>query len=132
MGTSEHTRAEGHPAWGSADSFRLLAEHAQDFIFRYRVQPDPGFDYVSPASLAMFGYTPGELYGDPALILAIVGEEYLAASADIGHDPRLTEPQDVCVRRKDGSLTWIEQRLTPVFEGDHLMAVEGIARDISD
>src|SRR5439155_17626322 len=25
-----------------------------------------------------------------------------------------------------------EQRLTPVFEGEHLMAVEGIARDISE
>src|SRR5439155_179756 len=73
----------GQPAWGSADSFRLLAEHAQDFIFRYRVQPDPGFDYVSPASQAILGYTPDDLYGDPALIVGIVGDEYLAETADL-------------------------------------------------
>ena len=132
MGTGIDNAGERHPAWGSADSFHLLAEHAQDFIFRFRVQPDPGFDYVSPASMSMFGYTPAELYSDPSLILAIVGEEYLAETADFGHDPRLTEPRDVRVHRKDGSVTWIEQRLTPVFEGDHLMAVEGIARDISE
>src|SRR5439155_20572058 len=98
----------------------------------YRVQPDPGFDYVSPASLSILGYTPEDLYGDPNLVIAIVGEEYLAETADFGHDARLTEPRDVRVHRKDGTVTWIEQRLTPVFVGDHLMAVEGIARDISE
>ena len=129
---SESGAGAAGPYWGSADSFRLLAENAQDFIFRYRVQPDPGFDYVSPASLSILGYAPEDLYGDPSLVIAIVGEEYLAETADFGHDARLTEPRDVRVHRKDGSVTWIEQRLTPVFEGDHLMAVEGIARDISE
>jgi diguanylate cyclase (GGDEF)-like protein/PAS domain S-box-containing protein len=123
---------ESGAGWGSADSFRLLAEHAQDFIFRFRVQPDPGFDYVSPASLSILGYTPDELYADPGLIVAIVGEEYLAETADFGHDPRLTEPRDVRVHRKDGTITWIEQRLTPLLVDDHLIAVEGIARDISE
>ncbi|MBV8295481.1 MAG: EAL domain-containing protein [Acidimicrobiia bacterium] len=132
MAKENESGEDAHPTWGSADSFRLLAEHAQDFIFRYRVQPDPGFDYVSPASLSMFGYSPDELYRDPLLIIAIVGEEYLEETAEFGHDPRLTEPRDVRAHRKDGTVTWIEQRLTPVFEGDHLMAVEGIARDISE
>jgi diguanylate cyclase (GGDEF)-like protein/PAS domain S-box-containing protein len=116
----------------SEERFRLLAENAPDFIFRYRVQPDPGFDYVSPAALTVLGYAPDELYGDPSLILAIVGEEYLAETADLGHDPRLTEPRDVCVHRKDGTTTWVEQRLNAVFVDNHLMAVEGIARDISE
>jgi diguanylate cyclase (GGDEF)-like protein/PAS domain S-box-containing protein len=116
----------------SEERFRLLAENAPDFIFRFRVQPDPGFDYVSPAALTVLGYSPEDLYGDPGLVTAIVGEEYLAETADFGHDPRLTEPRDVRVRRKDGTMTWVEQRLTPVFVDDHLMAVEGIARDISE
>jgi len=123
---------ERRASWGSADSFRLLADNAQDFIFRYQIQPDPGFDYVSPASLPVLGYTPAELYANPDLILAIVGEAYLAETADFGHDPRLTEPIDLLVHRKDGTTTWIEQRLTPVFADGHLMAVEGIARDISE
>jgi hypothetical protein len=51
MATSTDSGGAKTPAWGSADSFRLLAEHAPDFIFRYRIQPDPGFDYVSPRSV---------------------------------------------------------------------------------
>src|SRR3954447_13451484 len=132
MAKGTDTGAGDQPQWGSADSFRLLADNAQDFIFRFRIQPDAGFDYVSPAALSILGYPPEELYADPSLIIAIVGEEYLAETADFGHDPRLTEPRDVRVHKKDGTVTWIEQRLTPVFEGEHLMAVEGIGRDISE
>ena len=62
---------ESGAGWGSADSFRLLAEHAQDFIFRFRVQPDPGFDYVSPASLLILGYSPDELYADRRSLIFI-------------------------------------------------------------
>jgi diguanylate cyclase (GGDEF)-like protein/PAS domain S-box-containing protein len=117
----------------SEERFRLLAENAQDFIFRYRVLPDPGFDYASPAAMSLLGYTPEELYADPELILKIVDTSHVAEMEDLGHDDRFTEPRDVRVRRKDGTYAWIEQRLTPVLdEGGHLAAVEGIARDISE
>src|SRR5438445_700514 len=103
---TDSAQEQEHGAWGRADSFRLLADNAQDFIFRYRVQPDPGFDYASPASLPILGYTPDELFADPGLIIEIVGEDYLAETADFGHDARLTEPRDVRVNRKDGTTTW--------------------------
>ena len=32
----------------SEERFRLLAENAQDIIFRYRLSPTPGFEYISP------------------------------------------------------------------------------------
>jgi PAS domain-containing protein len=31
----------------SEERFRLLAENAQDLIYRYRLKPTPGFEYVS-------------------------------------------------------------------------------------
>src|SRR5215204_2686912 len=34
----------------SEERFRLLAENAQDLIYRYRLKPVPGFEYVSPSS----------------------------------------------------------------------------------
>jgi PAS domain-containing protein len=44
--------------------FRRLAENAQDIIFRYRLKPTPGFEYVSPAVTRISGYTPeGTLCG---------------------------------------------------------------------
>ncbi|TMK89303.1 MAG: PAS domain S-box protein, partial [Actinobacteria bacterium] len=52
----------------SEERFRVLAENAQDFIFRYRLAGEPGFDYVSPACETITGYTVEELYADPRLI----------------------------------------------------------------
>ena len=45
----------------------------------------------------------------------------------------LTEPIDIAVRRKDGSIIWVSQQLT--FAKDDagtVVAVEGIVRDITD
>ena len=44
--------------------FRLLAENARDLVYRYRLLPTPGFEYVSPSATALTGYTPEEHYAD--------------------------------------------------------------------
>src|SRR5215217_1175891 len=49
----------------SEERFRLLAENARDVIFRYRLAPTPGYDYVSPSIEALTGYAPEEFYADP-------------------------------------------------------------------
>jgi CheY-like chemotaxis protein len=56
----------------SEERFRLLAEHAVDVIFSYRVRPEPGLEYVSPAITAITGRAPGELIADPDLLLSFV------------------------------------------------------------
>jgi CheY-like chemotaxis protein len=38
--------------------FRRLAENARDMIYRFRVRPDPSFEYVSPAATLITGYSP--------------------------------------------------------------------------
>ena len=39
----------------SEQRFRLMAENAQDIIYRYRLTPEPGFEYVSPAVTTITG-----------------------------------------------------------------------------
>ena len=46
------------------EPFHLLAEHAQDVIYRYRIAPPRGFEYVNPAVTRLTGYTPDEHYAD--------------------------------------------------------------------
>src|SRR5664280_2650390 len=48
--------------------FRLLAEHAQDVISRYRVLPTQAFEYVSPSVETVLGYPPAAFYADPGLM----------------------------------------------------------------
>jgi PAS domain S-box-containing protein len=115
----------------SEERFRLLAENAQDLIYRYRLKPTAGFEYVSPSATAIIGYTPEEHYADPELRFKIVhpDDRHLIEEA-------LRSPESlITVRwlRKDGELIWIEQRTKAIYDGaGESVAIEGIARDITE
>ncbi|MBA3473114.1 MAG: PAS domain S-box protein [Rubrobacter sp.] len=115
----------------SEERFRLLAENAQDVIFRYRLKPTPGFEYVSPSVTAMTGYTPKEHYADPEITEKVV-------HPDDGHilEQALRRPEEpIALRwlRKDGEIVWTDQRNKPIYdEAGELVAVEGIIRDITE
>jgi PAS domain S-box-containing protein len=115
----------------SEERFRLLAENAQDLIYRYRLKPTPGFEYVGPSATAIIGYTPEEHYADPGLVYKIVhpGDRHLI-------DEVLRSPESlITIRwlRKDGGVIWIEQRIKAIYDGaGELVAIESIARDVSE
>src|SRR5829696_1827304 len=115
----------------SEERFRLLAENAQDLIYRYRLNPTPGFEYVSPSATAIIGYTPEEHYADPGLMYKIShpGDRHLI-------DEVLRSPESlITIRwlRKDGGVIWIEQRIKAIYDGaGELVAIEGIARDVTE
>lgn len=114
--------------------FQSLFENAKDLIYRYRLWPTPGFEYVSPSATAITGYTPEEHYANPNLGFELVHPDdrpllQALAEAKIGFD------RPVVLRwvRKDGRQVWTEQhnRLIHDAEG-RPVAVEGIARDITE
>src|ERR671910_687142 len=115
----------------SEERFRLLAENAQDLIYRYRFKPIPGFEYVSPSATAIIGYTPEEHYADPELRFKIVHPDDMHLI-----DEALCSPESlITIRwlRKDGGVIWIEQRTKGIYDGaGELVAIEGIARDVTE
>jgi PAS domain S-box-containing protein len=116
----------------SEERFRLLAEHAQDIVFRYRPGPDPAVEYVSPAVEKIVGYAPEELYADPGVLQSLVEPEDRAQFESAW---RTAEPAALTVRwrRRDGELVHLEQRAAAVRGPDGgVVAVEGILRDITD
>jgi PAS domain S-box-containing protein len=116
----------------SEERFRLLAEHARDIIFRYRLEPDARLDYISPAVTALTGYRPDELYANSALIAAMVDPADREAFEASWRSPN---PPTLVVRwcRRDGTHAWMQQRAVGIRDSDgSLVAVEGILRDISD
>jgi two-component system cell cycle sensor histidine kinase/response regulator CckA len=119
--------------WESEERFRRLAENAQDLIYRYRFNPTPGFEYVSPAAAAITGYTPEEHYADPELGFKLVhpDDRALLEALTRGDTPP-GMPLVFRWVRKDGTMVWIEQRNVLIYdEAGHLVAIEGIARDIT-
>ena len=47
------------PSREDDERFRLHADNARDLVYRVRFHPTPGFEYVSPSSTAMTGYSSG-------------------------------------------------------------------------
>jgi PAS domain S-box-containing protein len=115
----------------SEERFRLLAEHVQDIIFRYRLVPQPGFEYISPAVAGLTGHQPEELYLNPALVFSPMEPEDRSA---VEASWRSSEPSPLITRwrRPDGSVAWTEQRAVGIRDDSgQVIAVEGILRDVT-
>ncbi len=116
----------------SEQRFRRLTENAPDLIYRYEITPRHGFTYVSPATTTIIGYTPEEYYADPNLTFNIVHPDdrpVLEKSFQGTFKPSIL----LRLIRKDGNVIWVEARHVPIYdEAAKLVAVEGIARDISE
>ncbi len=110
-----------------------LADRALDIIYRYRLKPTRGFEYVSAAATRITGYTPEEHYADPDLGLRLVHPDDRHVLLAVMSEPPSPAPLPLRWIRKDGTLIWTEQRNTPVYdENGDLVALEGIAREIED
>jgi diguanylate cyclase (GGDEF)-like protein/PAS domain S-box-containing protein len=114
--------------------FRFLAEHVEDAIFRFRFSPTLGFEYVSQACTRLTGYSPEEYYADPKLAVNTLHPDDVPVALALMDTAELpTEPVVLRVRRKDGALVWVEQRVTPINDPDGTRTgVIGVAHDVTD
>lgn len=114
--------------------FRLLAENAQDIIYRIQVKPQLEFEFVSPSVAKITGYTPEEFTSDPNFIFKVIHPEDAPLFTDIFANSKAAKGSLVLRwKRKDGGTVWLEQTNNYVYgEGGDIVAVEGIARDITE
>lgn len=110
-----------------------LVERAQDLIYRYRLRPTRGFDYVNPVATRMTGYSPAEHYADPDLGLKLIHPDDQPVLAALLEASPGSSTLPLRWIRKDGAVIWTEQQNVPVYdEAGELVAIEGIAREIDD
>jgi len=117
----------------SEERYRLLAENAQDLIYRVALGPPLRVEYVSP-SIRFTGYTPNDLYEDAELLFALVhpGDRDFARTA-LADPDHLPGPITVRFGARDGTISWQEHRLVVMRDAaGRPQAIEGIARDITD
>lgn len=118
----------------SESRFRLLAENAQDVIFRYRLRPRPFQEYISPAIEKTSGFSHDMFYDDPYMAVRIVHPRDRARLFDLLYDPsRLQASIELRWVRRDGNIVWVELRSVPIIGNDgRVTAIEGICRDVTE
>jgi PAS domain S-box-containing protein len=119
----------------SEEQFRLLAENARDMIYRMSL-PDGRYEYVSPASAALFGYAPEEFYLSPLLIQKVVHPDWRGYLEEqwskllAGNLPPFYEYQII---DKSGETRWLCQRNALIRDaGGRPIAIQGIVTDITE
>lgn len=129
-----------HPAIRAADrsqfrprDLRALIDRASDVVFRYRVRPPEGFDFVSRGVTHLTGYTPEEHYAHPDLVRRLVHPDDRPLIDEVLSSGATASPIVLRWLSKDGRSVWVEQRDTSVYdEHGELEAIEGIARAVPD
>lgn len=116
------------------ERFSRLTENAKDLIYRIKI-PDGIFEYVSPASKDILGYTPDELYKKPSLIKHFIPEEWkkyvFSRWSELKHG-EVSGTYELQVKDKSGNRKWVNQRSVLVYDNEgNPIAMEGILTDIS-
>ncbi len=119
----------------STNRYLRLTENARDMIYRMSI-PEGVYEYVSPASTALFGYTPDEFYTSPVLIREAIHPDWHKYFKEqwgkliVGDMPPSYEYQII---HKSGAIKWLHQRNVLVRDHhDRPIAIEGIVTDITD
>ncbi|RME51977.1 MAG: PAS domain S-box protein, partial [Deltaproteobacteria bacterium] len=113
---------------------RLFSEKARDILFI--LEPGGTLQFINPAVEQITGFSPEELYRDPARIMRQLSREdrnrfqELVEAAKARRLPEEIPP--FRFRRKDGQNVWLECSLHCRYdEGGTLCLVEGIARNVT-
>ena len=119
----------------SEERFRLLAHTAKDMIYRMSL-PDGAYEYVSPASKALFGYAPEEFYDNPMLLADAVHpdwQEYLREEWEKLLKGEITPTYEYQIIREDGEVRWMNQRNSMITGPDgRPRAIQGIVTDVTE
>jgi len=117
----------------SERKFRQIAETIEDVFW----MSTPGMDkmlYISPAFEKTWGRTRDSLYQNPKSFLDAVhpdDREKLVTELS-RHSQGEYGPVEYRIARPDGSVRWIRDKGFPVRENGELIALTGIASDITD
>lgn len=114
--------------------YRLLAENSTDIIFRYRLLPEPKFEYISPAVFPMTGYLPEEFYKDADLLFRIIHpDDFPEFYQVLSKNSPQAFPQTFRLISKDQRTIWIEPTYIPIYNSEQKVEfLEGNIRDVTN
>ena len=117
------------------EKYRLLAENAPALIYRMSI-PEGKYEYVSPKSVEITGFTPEELYEKPRIIFDLIHpdfREYLEKSWEKMLSGDAPDEYEYMAYRKDGQVRCFRQRNVLLKDdAGNTIALEAIVSDITE
>src|SRR3954447_22993860 len=95
----------------NAPQLAALLERIPDVVWRYRLLPEPGFEYVSPSVFALTGYTPADHYANPDLGRRIVHPDDADLLAGVFAAPGDHRQVTLRWRHRSGAVITTEHRI---------------------
>ena len=133
--TEEERKRAEEALQESENRFRRLAENARDMIFRMTL-PDGKYEYISPASCDITGFTPEEYYNGTMNLKKIIHPDFIEyfnqqwENLLEGNIPPFYEYKII---HKKGGERWLYQRNVLVLDENGLpIAMEGIVTDLTE
>jgi PAS domain S-box-containing protein len=112
---------------------RLVAENANDIIFRIALSPALSVEYLSPAIERVLGRSVAAFRADPELFVDLVHPDDRAGLDPAGAGWQDGRPVEARMRHADGRWVWIEQTGSLIRDADGVpIALEGVARDLTE
>jgi diguanylate cyclase (GGDEF)-like protein/PAS domain S-box-containing protein len=112
--------------------FREIAEHSGDILLR--VGSDACINYVSPSSLPILGWRPDEMLGHGPASFIFEDDVPIVKAAIAGGGRREGSTTQMRMKRKDGTLIWVEARNRRIRGKDGVRVGDTIVvvRDITE
>lgn len=114
--------------------YRHILGNVREMIYRIRLLPELRLEFVSPACLALTGYTAEELTARPEIMVEMIHpeesrlvEQLLSGEFDF-HQPLIGR-----FIHRSGETRWAEQFINPVYdEAGRLTGFQSVVRDITE
>ncbi len=124
----------------SEEKFRRIAANIDDILYSVDAQTRE-FLYVSPAFQQLLGYTLADVRrggGRRAFLAQVIQDNQFAEQEKFmdalqsPHNLNLTDRWEAWWRAQDGTLLCMEDHWIAVYEGERLVATEGVLRNVTE
>lgn len=127
-------RAERYALIHPTRRMEQLVGNANELVYRVRFTPSLSVEYVGGAVELITGRRTEDFYNEPTLIAKCVHPDdahLVAVAADrVAPLPTVTTFRWV---HPEGRIIWADHYRVPIFDGNgHVVALEGIARDVTE
>ncbi len=117
------------------DKFHRFSDNARDMLYRMSI-PDGRFEYISPASMPLTGYSPEDYYSNPELVQSLIHpawREYFTEKWNELLQNIVSPTYEYQIIDRSGHIRWFNQRNMVISDRDGNPAyIEGIVTDITE